>query len=89
MGVWLAGPVARRGGAWLPHRTPAFQVLRGAAAADQSSLWLLCLQHLPVAEFTAIVMLTPVMVTLLAAWLLRERRRGCAGRWWWAASPAR
>jgi drug/metabolite transporter (DMT)-like permease len=28
---------------------------------------------MPVAEFTAIFMLTPVLVTLLAAWLLRER----------------
>ena len=35
---------------------------------------------LPVAEFTAIVMLTPVMVTLLAAWLLKER----VSRWRWA-----
>ena len=32
------------------------------------------------AEFTAIVMLTPVMVTLLAAWLLKER----VTRWRWA-----
>ena len=30
------------------------------------------LRYVPVADFTAIVMLTPLLVTLLSAWLLRE-----------------
>jgi hypothetical protein len=47
-------------------------VLRGLLLLTSSAFGFYALQHLPVAEFTAIVMLTPVMVTLLAAWLLKE-----------------
>ncbi|MBK6716245.1 MAG: DMT family transporter [Burkholderiales bacterium] len=75
MGVWLAWTFRRPGG---PGRSgfgtthPRFQVLRGLLLLTSSAFGFYALQHLPVAEFTAIVMLTPVMVTLLAAWLLKE-----------------
>lgn len=49
-----------------------FQVLRGVLLLGSSTLAFHALQHIPVAEFTAIVMLTPVLVTLFAAWLLHE-----------------
>lgn len=65
---------ARRGGVrglWPTH--PRFQALRGALLLATSALSFYGLQHMPVAEFTAINMLTPVIVTLLAAWLLHER----------------
>jgi drug/metabolite transporter (DMT)-like permease len=47
-----------------------FQVARGALLTFSSSMAFAALRHMPVAEFTAIVLLTPLAVTLLArAWL--------------------
>ena len=68
MAVWLA---LDRRHAFRPQRL-SFQLLRGALLLTTSTLSFVGLQHLPVAEFTAINMLTPVLVTLLAAWLLKE-----------------
>jgi drug/metabolite transporter (DMT)-like permease len=69
MAAWLALDGAKT------FRTArlGFQALRGALLLGSSALAFYGLQHLPVAEFTAIVMLTPVLVTLMAAWLLHER----------------
>jgi drug/metabolite transporter (DMT)-like permease len=53
-------------------RQPGFQALRGALLLFCSSMSFYGVQHLPVAEFTAIIMLTPVLVTLLAGWWLHE-----------------
>lgn len=69
MAVWLL--LDRRRG-FRPHRW-GFQLLRGSLLLATSALSFYGLQHMPVAEFTAINMLTPVLVTLLAAWLLKER----------------
>jgi drug/metabolite transporter (DMT)-like permease len=77
MGIWLAAS-RWRGGAGFRSAHPRFQAVRGALLLASSTFGILGLQHLPVAEFTAINMLTPVIVTLLAAMLLREhvsRRR--------------
>lgn len=74
MGVWLAA--SRRAGFRAAH--PKFQAMRGALLLGSSAAAFYALQYLPVAEFTAINMLTPVIVTLLAAWVLHEavsRRR--------------
>lgn len=72
MGLWLA--VSQwRGGAGFRSAHPRFQAVRGALLLASSTFGFLGLRHLPVAEFTAINMLTPVMVTLLAATLLREQ----------------
>ncbi|WP_240636062.1 DMT family transporter [Caldimonas tepidiphila] len=70
MSVWLL----RRGGRQA-FRTqhPKFQLVRGALLLFTSGTSFFGVQYLPVAEFTAIGMLTPVVVTLLAGWLLRER----------------
>ena len=52
---------------------PRFQLLRGVLLLTVSALSFVALQYMPVGEFTAIVMITPLMVTLLAALFLRER----------------
>lgn len=52
---------------------PAFQLLRGLLLLATSAMSFYGVQHMPVAEFTAISMLTPVIVTLLAALVLHER----------------
>lgn len=54
---------------------PRFQVLRGALLLSVSALSFLAVQYMPVGEFTAIIMVTPLAVTLLAALFLRERVR--------------
>lgn len=52
---------------------PRFQLLRGALLMVTSLCSFIGLQHLPVGEFTAMVMLAPLAVTGLAAWVLKER----------------
>jgi drug/metabolite transporter (DMT)-like permease len=69
MALWLL----LRPGAGFAVRHPRFQVLRGALLLLTSALIFFGLQHMPVPELTSINMLAPLLVTLLAAWLLRER----------------
>ena len=52
---------------------PRFQLLRGALLLMVSGLSFLSVQFMPVGEFTAIVMVTPLVVTMLAALFLGER----------------
>jgi drug/metabolite transporter (DMT)-like permease len=68
MAVWLAS--SRRHSLRSAH--PRFQWLRGSLLLFTSAMSFYGLQHMPVPEFTAINMLTPVLVTLLAGWLLHE-----------------
>ena len=68
MGVWFA--LARRAAFRSAH--PRFQAVRGALLLGSSAAAFVALQTLPVAEFTAINMLAPVIVTLLAGWVLHE-----------------
>ncbi|MEJ7137813.1 DMT family transporter [Amphibiibacter pelophylacis] len=65
-----AGPRQRRQ-LFVTHR-PGLQLARGLALLSMSALAFLSLQHMPVGEFTAIVMLTPLLITFLAATLLGE-----------------
>jgi drug/metabolite transporter (DMT)-like permease len=69
MAVWLARD-GRRG-----FRTahPKFQWMRGALLLATSGVAFFGLQLMPVAEFTALGMLSPVIVTMLAAWVLHDR----------------
>jgi drug/metabolite transporter (DMT)-like permease len=69
MGVWLT--FSRQHSLKSAH--PRFQALRGSLLVATSALTFYGVQQMPVPEFTAINMLTPVLVTLLAAWLLKER----------------
>jgi drug/metabolite transporter (DMT)-like permease len=68
MALWLAR--SRQHGLKTAH--PRFQLLRGSLLLATSALSFYGVQLMPVPEFTAITMLTPVLVTLLAAWLLHE-----------------
>lgn len=52
---------------------PMFQIARGALLAFASSMAFAALRRMPVAEFTAIIMLTPVIATLVARVWLKER----------------
>jgi drug/metabolite transporter (DMT)-like permease len=52
---------------------PRFQWLRGVLLLGCSAMNFVGLKFMPVAEFTSIAMLAPVLVVLLAAMLLKER----------------
>jgi drug/metabolite transporter (DMT)-like permease len=52
---------------------PLFQIARGALLAFSSAMVFAALRRMPVAELTAIVMLTPLVATLLARFWLQER----------------
>jgi drug/metabolite transporter (DMT)-like permease len=69
MALWLA----LAGGAGFRAAHPRFQALRGALLLVTSAMIFFGLQHMPVPELTSINMLAPLLVTLLAAWLLHER----------------
>jgi drug/metabolite transporter (DMT)-like permease len=62
-----------RGRALLRTAHPKFQVLRGALLLFTSLFTFLSLRYMPLGEFTAIAMITPLVVTLLAATLLGEK----------------
>jgi drug/metabolite transporter (DMT)-like permease len=83
MGVWFryafqaaattAVLLPRHGLALLRTAHPKYQALRGALLLGSSVFAFLSLRYMPMAEFTAIVLVTPLVVTLLAATLLKER----------------
>jgi drug/metabolite transporter (DMT)-like permease len=52
---------------------PRFQLLRGLLLMASTMLAFISLKHTPVAEFTAIVSMTPLVITLLAAYRLKEK----------------
>ncbi|MEO8154984.1 MAG: DMT family transporter [Rhizobacter sp.] len=72
MGTWLAVRWVRGGGNLFRSEHPRFQILRGSMLLSTSALVFFGIQHMPVAEFTAVGMLTPVLVTVLAATFLHE-----------------
>lgn len=51
---------------------PRFQALRGVLLLTTSACSFFGLQYLPVGEFTAIAMLSPMVATALAAWTLKN-----------------
>ncbi len=83
MMVWLryvtqAGMTAalllpQHGRALWHTRAPQWQLLRGVLMVSSNTLAFMSLRHVPVGEFTAIMMLVPLAVTVLAALLLGER----------------
>ena len=78
--VAMADPARRR----QLHRSqrPGLQVLRGATLITATVIAFYSLKFMPVAEFTAVVTLTPLFVTLLAVW----RRRPSFARFSFAAN---
>jgi drug/metabolite transporter (DMT)-like permease len=63
----------RHGPALLRTRHPRYQLLRGALLLASSALAFFSLRHMPLAEFTSIVLIAPLVITLLAATALKER----------------
>jgi len=51
---------------------PRFQALRGVLLLTTSACSFFGLQYLPVGEFTAMVMLSPLVATAMAAWMLKN-----------------
>ncbi|HWJ94926.1 MAG TPA: DMT family transporter, partial [Telluria sp.] len=62
-----------RGAAVLRTHHPRFQLLRGVLLLTSSLLAFASLKYMPVGEFTAIVMMAPLAITLLAATVLKEQ----------------
>ncbi|MDD5333116.1 MAG: DMT family transporter [Rhodoferax sp.] len=66
----LRFPVQKLG--LLKTANPRFQTLRGVLLLITSACSFFGLQYLPVGEFTAMVMLSPLVATGLAAWVLKN-----------------
>ena len=64
-----------RGRRVLQTEHPRFQLARGLLLFACSILAFLSLKYMPVGEFTAISLLAPLVITLLAAWMLKEKIR--------------
>jgi drug/metabolite transporter (DMT)-like permease len=62
----------QRGRSLLHTRAPGWQFGRGLLLLGSSVVAFISLRHVPVGEFTAIMMLVPLVVTLLATLALRE-----------------
>lgn len=63
----------RHGTALLRTRHPRYQLLRGALLLASSTLAFFSLRYMPLAEFTSIVLIAPLVITLLAATTLKEQ----------------
>jgi len=61
-------------------RHPGLQLLRGVLLVFSSLITFFSLKHLPVGEFTAVVMLTPLLITVVAS-LAMGQGRVSALRW--------
>lgn len=75
-GMTAALLLSSRGWSLFVTRALWWQLLRGALMLVSASGAYICLQYVPVGELTAILMLTPLVITLLASLLLRERVSG-------------
>lgn len=64
----------------LHTRNPRFQILRGALLLITTGCSFFGLQYLPVGEFTAMMMLSPLVATALSAWFLKTHVTPL--RWW-------
>lgn len=69
MALWLWRTRGARG-----FRTahPRFQIARGVLLVTVSTLGFYGIRSMPLAEFTAIVMLSPVLVTAVSSWVLKH-----------------
>jgi drug/metabolite transporter (DMT)-like permease len=77
MAVWIW---RTRGKSGFRATHPRFQLLRGALLLAVSALAFYSVQIMPLAEFTAIIMLWPVLATAAAGWFFHET----VGRLRWA-----
>jgi drug/metabolite transporter (DMT)-like permease len=65
-----------RGRQLLMTQHPRFQLARGMLLFGSSLLAFFSLKFMPVGEFTAIALMAPLVITLLAAWKLKEHVSG-------------
>ena len=72
-----------QGWSLLQTANPRFQMLRSVLLLITSGCSFFGLQHLPVGEFTAMVMLSPLAATALAARMLKNK---VSSRRWWLMS---
>ena len=82
MGVWFRYAfqavattlvlLPRYGVTVLKTEHPRYQLLRGSLLLVSSTLAFLSLRYMPLAEFTSIVLIAPLVVTLFAATVLKE-----------------
>jgi drug/metabolite transporter (DMT)-like permease len=82
MGVWFRYAfqavattmvlLPRHGTALLRTGHPRYQLLRGTLLLTSSVLAFFSLRYMPLAEFTSVVLIAPLVVTLLAATTLKE-----------------
>jgi len=70
--VTLALRLPAQGWGLLGTQNPRFQALRGVLLLITSACSFFGLQFLPVGEFTAMAMLSPLVATALAAWILKN-----------------
>ena len=63
----------QRGTALFRTRRPGLQILRGVLMVTSSGLAFISLRTVPVAEFSAILMLIPLVITVVAAIWLKEQ----------------
>ncbi|MCC6852593.1 MAG: DMT family transporter [Comamonadaceae bacterium] len=80
LGLWL-GWLLLRGARLRRSRHAGLQLLRGLGITGSSLVFVLGLSFLPLAAATAIGFSSPIYITLLSAWLLRERVQ--PARWAW------
>jgi drug/metabolite transporter (DMT)-like permease len=71
--IVMAIVLAPRGRAGFRSANPLYQGVRGGLLLATSCCSFFGVQYMPVPEFTAINMLTPLLVTVLAAFVLHER----------------
>jgi drug/metabolite transporter (DMT)-like permease len=71
--VMAAVVLPTRGWRSLQTRHPVLHAVRGALLLTVSVLGFISLIYMPLGEFTAIIMLTPLVVTLMAALFLKEQ----------------
>lgn len=72
LGTTLVLAPVRGRAMWRTHSL-RWQLLRGLLMVSCSLLAFYCLQRMPVAEFTATVMLTPLVLTALARFVMKEQ----------------
>ena len=72
-GVTALTLLPRRGSALLRTRHPWLHVLRGALIMSTSVCSFVSLRYMPVGELTAIIMLTPLLMTMISALTLAEQ----------------
>lgn len=71
-GIMAAVVLRVRGMAGFRTAHPRFQTLRGLLLATISVLAFYSMRQMPLAEFTAIIMLSPVLITACSGWLMKE-----------------